>query len=160
MSDAAESDYEREVRQYTNEELLAKEQSKRRRKTKDVVGAGLTAAAALKSPGLWAVAGASAKSYLGNSSKHKIILKEISRRGLEPLKENLSDTILPILSSAGGLAVGRAVGGASGQGVASVAGDLMHNVSNIAFGGSSKQQKKSKGSKKVSSIESGNKANP
>ena len=135
------NDYATEVRNYSDEELLIKERSKRRRKTGDVVGAGLTAAAAMSSPALWAVAGASAKSYLSNSSKHKIILKEISRRGLTPVKGNLSDAVLPILTSAGSMAVGRAFGGTAGQGVASMAGDFMHNVGNRALGGGSKRSK-------------------
>jgi hypothetical protein len=138
------NDYATEVRNYTDEELLTKERSKRRRKTGDVVGTGLTAAAALSSPGLWAVAGAGAKSFLSNSSKHKILLKEISRRGLEPVKGNLSDAILPILTSAGSMAVGRAFGGTAGQGVASMAGNIMHNVGNRALGGVPKDQKKDK----------------
>ena len=144
------NDYTAEVCNYSDEELLSKERSKRRRKTGDVVGTGLTAAAAMSSPGLWAVAGASAKSYLSNSSKHKVILKEMSRRGLKPLKGDLSDTILPILTSAGSMAVGRALGGSSGQGVASMAGNIMHNVGNRAMGGIPKDQKKEKSSKKVS----------
>ena len=80
------NDYAAEVRNYSDEELLTKERSKRRRKTGDVVGTGLTAAAAISSPALWAVAGASAKSYLNNSSKHKVLVKEISRRGLHACK--------------------------------------------------------------------------
>src|SRR5216117_2556354 len=111
MAQDEEHDYTTEVRNYTDEELRTKERSKRRRKTGDVVGTGLTAAAAMSSPGLWAIAGANAKSFLSNSSKHKAIIKEMKRRGLEPVKGELSDTILPILTSAGSIAVGRAFGG-------------------------------------------------
>jgi hypothetical protein len=149
MANNSENDYELVVQQYSDEELLTKEQSKRRRKTGDVVGAGLTAAAAIRAPSLWAVAGASAKSFLNNSTKHKIILKEISRRGLTPLKGGLTDAILPVLTSAGSMVVGRSVGGAAGQGAASMAGDIMHGVSNMAFGGS---KKKAKNSKKVTQV--------
>jgi hypothetical protein len=146
-----ETDYKTEVSRYSDEELLSKERSKRRRKTGDVVGTGLSAAAAMATPALWAVAGTSAKSYLDNSSKHKIICKEISRRGLEPMKEAMGDTLFPILASAGSMFVGRAFGGAAGQGVASQAGNLLQNVSSRAFSSTSKSSKKDKAVKKVSS---------
>src|SRR5579859_118287 len=152
-----ETDYKTEVQRYSDEELLSKERSKHRRKTGDVVGTGLSAAAAMGTPAMWAAAGASAKNYLGNSSKHKIILKEMSRRGLEPIKEDMSDTLMPILASAGSMFVGRAFGGAAGQGMASQAGSLLQSVSSRAFttGSSkavSKSSKKDKASKKVSSL--------
>jgi hypothetical protein len=140
----AETDYKTEVSRYSDEELLSKERSKRRRKTGDVVGTGLSAAAAMATPALWAVAGTSAKSYLDNSSKHKIICKEISRRGLVPMKEDMGDTLFPILASAGSMFVGRAFGGAAGQGVASQAGNLLQNVSSRAFSSTPKAAKKDK----------------
>ena len=149
MSDT-EGDYATEVRRYSNEELLSKERMKRRRKMGDVFGTGLTAVAAMRAPGLWAVAGSNIKSYLSNSSKHKIILQEIERRGLEPLKEEMSDTLLPILSSAGSMAVGRAIGGDAGQGVAKSAGDIMQSLGNRVFSSTPKEQKKDKKGKKVS----------
>jgi len=150
MADNSETSYEIEVQRYSDEELLEKERSKRRRKTGDVVGAGLTAAAAIRAPALWAAAGASAKSFLNNSTKHKVILKEISRRGLTPLKGDLSDAIMPILGSAGSMVVGRSFGGAAGQGAANMAGDLIHSVSTRAFGGSKKKSKDSKKASRVS----------
>jgi len=149
-NDNAAPDYESQVRFYSDDELLIKERSKRRRKTGDMVGTGLSAAAAMGSPALWAVAGASVKSYLGNSSKHKIIMKEISRRGLTPLKGELSDAVLPIFTSAGSMVVGRAFGGNAGIGMASQAGNMLHNVGNRAFGSNptKKDDKKDKTSKK------------
>jgi hypothetical protein len=149
MASDGEGNYATQVQSFSDEELVLKERSKRRRKTGDVVGTGLSAAAAMGSPALWAVAGASAKSYLDNSSKHKIILAEMKRRGLEPEKGDMSDTLWPILTSVGTTAVGRAFGGSAGQGIASQAGNLMHNVSNRAFGSSSTTSKKDKQSKKV-----------
>jgi len=128
-----ETSYKTEVQNYSDEELLTKERSKRRRKTGDVVGTGLSAAAAMATPAMWAAAGASAKNYLDNASKHKIILKEMSRRGLQPVKEDMSDTVLPILASAGSMFVGRAFGGAAGQGMASQAGTLLQAVGSRAF---------------------------
>lgn len=143
MANDGEQDYKITVQQYSDEELLSKERSKRRRKTGDVVGTGLTAAAAFGQPALWAVAATSAKAFLGNSSKHKIILQEIERRGLTPLKGDMKDTILPILGSAGSMAVGRALGGAKGAGLGNMAGTLMRNASVRAFtGGSSNDGKK------------------
>lgn len=153
-----ETDYKSEVQRYSDEELLSKERSKRRRKTGDVVGTGLSAAAAMAAPAMWAAAGASAKNYLDNSTKHKIILKEMSRRGLAPMKEDMSDTLMPILASAGSMFVGRAFGGAAGQGMASQAGSLLQTVSSRAFSSGSsnravdKSSKKEKASKKVSSL--------
>jgi hypothetical protein len=149
MTDNDEPDYSIVVQNYSDDELLQKERSKRRRKTSDMVGTGLCAVAAMEAPPLWAAAGASVKSYLNSSSKHKTILKEITRRGLSPMKGDLSDTILPILTSAGSLVVGRAFGGTAGQGIASQAGNIMHSVSNKAFGGTSNSSKKDKASKKV-----------
>jgi hypothetical protein len=145
----AETDYKTEVSRYSDEELLSKERSKRRRKTGDVVGTGLSAAAAMASPALWAVAGTSAKSYLDNSSKHKIICKEMKKRGLVPMPEDMGDTLFPILASAGSMFVGRAFGGAAGQGVASQAGTLLQNVSSRAFSSNPKGPKKDKTIKKV-----------
>lgn len=149
-----ETSYKTEVQKYTDEELLTKERSKRRRKTSDVVGTGLSAAAAMATPAMWAAAGASAKNYLDNSTKHKIILKEMSRRGLQPMKEDMSDTVLPILASAGSMFVGRAFGGAAGQGMASQAGNLLQTVGSRAFNSgvsrsASKSSKKDKKDKKV-----------
>jgi len=148
-----ETSYKTEVQGYSDEELLSKERSKRRRKTSDVVGTGLSAAAAMATPAMWAAAGASAKNYLDNSTKHKIILKEMSRRGLQPMKEDMSDTLLPILASAGSMFVGRAFGGAAGQGMASQAGNILQTVGSRAFSSGSKSQakssKKEKASKKV-----------
>jgi hypothetical protein len=135
-----ESDNESDVRQCSDEDLLAMERSHRRKKTGDVLGTGLTAAAALSSPALWAVAGANAKSYLTSSSKHKAITKEMTRRGLEPLKEEWSDTLMPILTGAGSMYVGRALGGSTGQGAA----QLLRSVGSNAFTGSSKTSKKDK----------------
>jgi hypothetical protein len=152
MASDGEGNYATQVQSFSDEELVLKERSKRRRKTGDVVGTGLSAAAAMGSPALWAVAGASAKSYLDNSSKHKIILAEMKRRGLEPEKGDMSDTLWPILTSVGTTAVGRAFGGSAGQGIASQAGNLVHTVSNRAFGGSSTSSKKDKQSKKVPTI--------
>lgn len=147
-----ETNYKSEVQRYTDEELLSKERSKRRRKTSDVVGTGLSAAAAMAAPAMWAAAGVSAKNYLDNSTKHKIILKEMSRRGLQPMKEDMSDTVLPILASAGSMFVGRAFGGAAGQGMASQAGNLLQTVGSRAFSNTprsgSKSNKKDKASKK------------
>ena len=57
------------------------------------------------------------------------------------------------------MAVGRAFGGSTGQGVASMAGEIMHNVGNRALGGVPKDQKKDKSSKKVSSPNIKNNAN-
>ena len=159
MANEDGTDYKTEVQKYSDEELLSKERSKRRRKTGDVVGTGLSAVAAVYSPALWAVAGGNAKSFLSNSSKHKIIMDEISRRGLKPIKGDFSDTILPILTSAGTMAVGRVFGGAAGQGVASMAGNVMHSVGNRAMGGVPKDQRKDKASKKVSLINSGKETN-
>ena len=153
------TDYKTEVQKYSDEELLSKERSKRRRKTGDVVGTGLTAAAAISTPGLWPAAGASAKSFLSNSSKHKVILKEISRRGLTPVKGDFSDAFLPIITSAGSMAVGRAFGGAAGQGVASMAGDLIQNVGARAMGGVPKNQRKNKALKRVLTTDVGNRTN-
>ena len=143
-----ETSYKTEVRNYSDEELLSKERSKRRRKTGDVVGTGLSAAAAMATPAMWAAAGASAKKYLDNSTKHKIILKEMSRRGLQPMKEDMSDTVLPILASAGSMFVGRAFGGAAGQGMASQAGSLLQTVGSRAFSSSGPSRSASKCSKK------------
>lgn len=148
-ADNTATDYETVVRSYTDEELLSKERSKRRRKTGDVVGTGLTSLAAIEMPALWAIAGSNAKSYLSNSGKHKIILNEISRRGLSPIKENLSDTILPILTSAGSMYLGRAMGGTAGQGAASQAGNLLQSIGTRAFNGFSKSDKKDKAAKKA-----------
>ena len=103
-----DQNYSITVQQYSDEELLDKERSKRRRKTGDIVGTGLCAAAAIGQPALWAVAATSTKAFFGNSSKHKIILQEIERRGLTPLKGDMSDMIMPVLGSAGSMAVGRA----------------------------------------------------
>ena len=146
----SEQDYKITVQQYSDEELLSKERAKRRRKTGDVIGTGLTAAAAIAEPALWAIAAGSAKSFMGNSSKHKIILREIERRGLTPLKGDISDTIMPLLGSAGSMAVGRAFGGAKGAGLGNMAGSLMRSASVRAFSGSSsKEGKKDKGLKRV-----------
>jgi hypothetical protein len=142
----AEGNYKTQVQQFSDEELLSKERSKRRRKTGDVVGAGLSAAAAMATPAMWAVAGANAKSFLDNSSKHKILMEEISRRGLSPVKGDMSDTLFPVLASAGSMAVGRAMGGAAGQGVANQASNILQSVSSRAFSngpsGSKKDKKK------------------
>src|SRR5579862_1547000 len=141
-----EGSYKTQVQQLSDQELLSKERSKRRRKTGDVVGTGLSAAAAMATPAMWAVAGANAKSFLDNSSKHKILLKEMSRRGLSPIKGDVSDTLFPVLASAGSMAVGRAVGGPAGQGIANQAGNILQTVSSRAFssgsGGSKKDKKK------------------
>jgi len=145
-----DQDYSITVQQYSDEELLDKERSKRRRKTGDIVGTGLCAAAAIGQPALWAVAATSTKAFFGNSSKHKIILQEIERRGLTPLKGDMSDMIMPVLGSAGSMAVGRAFGGAKGAGLGSMAGNLMRNASVRAFnGGSSKKDRKDKALKRV-----------
>jgi hypothetical protein len=138
----SERDYTVEVQRYSNDELLAKERSKRRRKTGDVVGTGLSAAAAMYSPAMWAVAGTAVKNYLDNNSKHRIIIKEIHRRGLTPLKGDVSDTVFPALASAGTMAVGRAFGGAAGQEVASQAGNILQTVSSRAFTSGGKKSKK------------------
>lgn len=103
----------------------------------------------MATPAMWAVAGANAKSFLDNSSKHKILVKEISRRGLSPLKGDLSDTLFPILASAGSMAVGRSFGGAAGQGMANQASNILQTVSSRAFSSGSGGSKKDK-SKKVS----------
>jgi hypothetical protein len=153
------TDYKTEVQNYSDEELLSKERSKRRRKTGDVVGAGLTAAAAISSPALWPAAGASAKSFLSNSSKHKTILKEISRRGLTPVKGDFSDAFMPIITSAGSMAVGRALGGTAGQGVASMAGNVLQNVGARAMGGVPKEKRKNKALKRVLTPDVGIRAN-
>jgi len=140
MSDNNEadgSDYAAEVAQYTDEELLMKERSKRRRKTGNLVGTVVTAAAATRAPSLWAAAGSSVKSLLSDNNKHKIIMREIERRGLTPDKGDLKDTIMPILTSAGGMVVGRAVGGPAGDSIGNYAGNIMHSIGNRAFGGSS-----------------------
>ena len=150
-----EVSYKVQVQQLSNEELLAKERSKRRRKTGDVVGTGLVAAAAMAEPALWAMAGTNVKSFLDNSSKHKILTKEISRRGLTPIKGDTSDTLFPVLASAGSMAVGRAFGGSAGQGVANQASGILQSVSSRAF--SSRSCKKDK--KKVFNTKSENSAN-
>jgi hypothetical protein len=155
MANESDGDYATEVAQYTDEELLVKERSKRRRKTGNVIGTIVTAAAATKAPSLWAAAGASVKSLLNDNTKHKIILQEIERRGLTPLKGDLKDTIVPILTSAGSMFVGRAVGGPAGESIGNYAGNLMHSVGNRAFGGGSKD----KAAKKVSPLNSATEAN-
>jgi hypothetical protein len=135
----SDSDYTVIVSQYSNEELLEKERTKRRRKTGDMVGTGLSAVAAMAQPAMWTMAGVNVKSYLSSSSKHKIILKEMEKRGLEPLKEGMSDTLVPILSSAGGMYATRALGGsAAGQGVASMAGNLISSMGTKAFSSNKK----------------------
>jgi hypothetical protein len=146
-NEADGSDYATEVAGYTDEELLVKERSKRRRKTGNVVGTIATAALATRSPGMWAAAGSSVKSLLNENSKHKIILQEIEKRGLTPLKSDMKDAIFPVLTSAGGMFVGRAVGGPAGDSIGNYAGNLMHGIGNRAFGGSSKDK-----SKKVTSF--------
>jgi hypothetical protein len=141
-NEADGSDYPTEVAGYTDEELLVKERSKRRRKTGNVVGTIATAALATRSPGMWAAAGSSVKSLLNENSKHKIILQEMERRGLKPLKSDMKDAIFPVLTSAGGMFVGRAVGGPAGDSIGNYAGNLMHGIGNRAFGGSSKDKSK------------------
>ena len=155
MSDYEGSgDYKTLVRQWDNTTLLQKERSKRRRKTGDVVGTGLTALAATRVPGLWAGVGAGVKGYLDNNTKHKTILKEIERRGLKPHKGDMSDTVAPIFAGAGSAVVGRALGGTAGQGMAGQAGNVIHGITNRAFSGgsgSSNKEKKEKKGKKVAS---------
>ena len=144
-----EEENQYDVTLWTDEQLLAKERSKRRRKTGDMVGTGLSAVAAIAEPALWGIAGASVKNYLNSSSKHKSIVKEMNRRGLQPLKEDMSDTVVPILSGAGGMVVGRALGPAAGAGAGAMAGNLINSIGSRAFGGNSSSSKKDKKASKV-----------